>query len=92
MVRNSILDADQVGALCSGTCTAELLSARRQIASACTASTDVIVWSNIVYPATFIVDEYLFTSQVSCFKDRLVQVRIIHLTAIKMLTCAQLDR
>ncbi|KAK3369408.1 hypothetical protein B0T24DRAFT_707942 [Lasiosphaeria ovina] len=53
---HSILDSDQVGALCSGTCTSDLLSARRQIASVCTASTDVIVYSNIVYPATFIAD------------------------------------
>ncbi|KAB5578705.1 hypothetical protein GE09DRAFT_1090733 [Coniochaeta sp. 2T2.1] len=66
---HSILNSDQVGALCSGTCTSDLLAARRQIASACTASTDVIVYSNIVYPATFIADQYLFTSQVSCFKD-----------------------
>ncbi|XDG02515.1 hypothetical protein ABKA04_002130 [Annulohypoxylon sp. FPYF3050] len=67
--QNSILNSDQVSALCSGSCAADLQSARTKIAAACTANTDVITYSNIVYPATFIVDQYLFTSQVSCYQD-----------------------
>ncbi|KAI0907579.1 hypothetical protein F4823DRAFT_602322 [Ustulina deusta] len=67
--KDSILDSDQVNALCSGSCATDLQSARTKIVNACTASTDVIVYSNIVYPATFIADQYLFTSEVSCFQD-----------------------
>ncbi|KAK7915205.1 hypothetical protein PG985_012908, partial [Apiospora marii] len=51
-------------------CTTDLQAARAKIADACTASSDVIVYSNTVYPATFIADQYLFTSKTSCFKDR----------------------
>ena len=52
------MDLNQVGALCSGSCATDLQSARTKIAAACAASTDVIVYSNIAYPATFIVDQY----------------------------------
>jgi hypothetical protein len=62
---NAILDSDQVEALCTGSCSADLQAARSKIAKACTLDTDVIV-----YLATFIVDQYLFTNKVSCLKDR----------------------
>ncbi|KAI7494236.1 hypothetical protein KC367_g8157 [Hortaea werneckii] len=68
-VNNAILDLDQVQALCTGSCVTDLQSARSDIASACTADTDVIVYDNVAYPATFIADQYLFTTEVSCLRD-----------------------
>ncbi|KAI7559619.1 hypothetical protein KC343_g10058, partial [Hortaea werneckii] len=68
-VNNAILDLDQVQALCTGSCVTDLQSARSDIASACTADTDVIVYDNVAYPATFIADHYLFTTEVSCLRD-----------------------
>jgi hypothetical protein len=47
-----------------------LAGCKSKIAKACTLDTDVIVYDNIAYPATFIVDQYLFTNKVSCLKDR----------------------
>jgi hypothetical protein len=67
---NAILDSDQVEALCTGSCSADLQAARSKIAKACTLDTDVIVYDDIAYLATFIVDQYLFTNKVSCLKDR----------------------
>ncbi|RMX79389.1 hypothetical protein D0869_08345 [Hortaea werneckii] len=68
-VKNAILDLDQVQALCTGSCVTDLQSARSDIASACTADTDVIVYDDVAYPATFIADQYLFTTEVSCLQD-----------------------
>ncbi|KAL4739523.1 hypothetical protein BDV11DRAFT_169938 [Aspergillus similis] len=64
-----ILDSDLVTELCVDSCYTSLDDARDTIQEACTASTDVIVHNNIAYPATFIVDNYLHTYNVSCRKD-----------------------
>ncbi|KAJ5153569.1 LysM domain protein [Penicillium canariense] len=65
-----ILDSDLVTELCVDSCYTSLDNARDTIQEACTASSDVIVHNNIVYPATFIIDNYLYTYNVSCRKDR----------------------
>ncbi|KAL4958979.1 uncharacterized protein BDV14DRAFT_194147 [Aspergillus stella-maris] len=64
-----ILDFDLVTELCVNACLTSLKDARDTIQDACTADTDVIVHNNIAYPATFIVDNYLNTYNVSCRKD-----------------------
>lgn len=51
-------------------CYASLVAARTAIAAACTLSADVIVVEKVAYPATFIVDNYLSTYQMSCRTDR----------------------
>ncbi|KAJ5964996.1 uncharacterized protein N7479_004872 [Penicillium vulpinum] len=66
---NAILDEDQVTELCVNDCYTSLKSARATIQAACTEDTDVIVYEDVAYPATFIADNYLFTYDVSCRKD-----------------------
>ncbi|KAL4795601.1 hypothetical protein BDV19DRAFT_378800 [Aspergillus venezuelensis] len=50
---------------CIDDCYTSLQNAGAVIAEACTATTDVIVVDNVAYPATFIVDNYLFTYRLS---------------------------
>ncbi|KAJ5426043.1 hypothetical protein N7465_001113 [Penicillium sp. CMV-2018d] len=66
---NPLLSEDEVHELCVEGCQTSLKTARAAIAAACTADTDVIVYEDVAYPATFIADNYLFTYEVSCFKD-----------------------
>ncbi|KAF2719531.1 carbohydrate-binding module family 50 protein [Polychaeton citri CBS 116435] len=54
-VDGAILDSDQVGALCVDSCHSSLQSARSKIASACTASTDIIVYNSVAYPGSYTV-------------------------------------
>lgn len=55
--------------LCVTDCYTSLQSARAKIEATCTAETDVIVYEDVAYPATFIADNYLLTYDVSCMKD-----------------------
>ena len=63
------LDTDEVTALCNDTCYSSLENARDTIKDSCTASTDVIVYNNQAYPATFIVDNFIYSYNLSCKKD-----------------------
>ncbi|KAJ5958935.1 uncharacterized protein N7479_006085, partial [Penicillium vulpinum] len=66
---NEVMTSDDVAVVCVDGCYASLESARTVIAAACTLDTDVIVTDSVAYPATFIVDNYLFAYQVSCRTD-----------------------
>ncbi|KAL6230075.1 hypothetical protein BDW75DRAFT_245169 [Aspergillus navahoensis] len=66
---NGVMTSDQVNEACINNCYTSLESARTTIASACTLDTDVIVVEGVAYPATYIVDNYLFTYRLSCRKD-----------------------
>ncbi|KAL2811774.1 hypothetical protein BJX63DRAFT_433124 [Aspergillus granulosus] len=63
------MTTDQVNKTCTDECYLSLEGARTVIAAACAAETDVIVVENVTYPATIIVDNYLFTYRLSCRKD-----------------------
>ncbi|KAB8227370.1 uncharacterized protein BDW43DRAFT_247217 [Aspergillus alliaceus] len=66
---NAVLDEDTVRELCVAGCYSSLKAARATIQAACTASTDMIVYEGVAYPATFIADNYMLTFDVSCKKD-----------------------
>lgn len=66
---NGIVTADQIEDVCVDDCYSSLEAARSVITAACTLDTDIIVVENVAYPATFIVDNYLFTYELSCRKD-----------------------
>ncbi|KAL4883820.1 hypothetical protein BJY04DRAFT_216155 [Aspergillus karnatakaensis] len=65
---NLHLGEDEVNELCKGDCYTSLRNARANIEVACTLDTDVIVFEEVAYPATFITDHYLLTYDVSCQK------------------------
>ncbi|MCJ1245494.1 hypothetical protein MMC30_002698 [Trapelia coarctata] len=65
----AILGLEQLNALCVDSCYSSLLSTRGTIQQGCTASTDIIVYDDIAYPATYVVDNFIFTYDVSCRKD-----------------------
>jgi hypothetical protein len=58
-----------VDELCVDECYTSVKSARATIQAACTEETDVIVYEDIAYPATFIAEHYLLTYNVSCKKN-----------------------
>ena len=60
---------DQIEDVCVDDCYSSLEAARSVIAAACTLDIDIIVVENVAYPAIFIVDNYLFTYELSCRKD-----------------------
>ncbi|CAG7962411.1 unnamed protein product [Penicillium salamii] len=66
---NGVVTADQIEDVCVDDCYSSLEAARSVIALACTLDTDIIVVDEVAYPATFIVDNYLFTYELSCRKD-----------------------
>lgn len=63
------LDEIRLQSVCANTCFDDLEKARLSIQSACTASTDVIVEGNRAYPATYVLDNLIYTFNVTCRKD-----------------------
>lgn len=63
------MTADQIEAVCVDGCYRSLETARTTIADECALNTDVIVVENVAYPATFFVDNYLFTYELSYRTD-----------------------
>ncbi|KAI0157093.1 carbohydrate-binding module family 50 protein [Hypoxylon sp. FL1284] len=68
-VDNERLDTEQLGALCTAECQTGLQNARKVIASGCNAPTDIMEIDGIVWPATYIIDRYLYTYNLACRKD-----------------------
>ncbi|TLD08606.1 uncharacterized protein PgNI_07373 [Pyricularia grisea] len=65
-----MLKTPQLTALCGGSCQTELTALQSTIAKACTGSSDVMVYDDhIAYPATFLVDRFLFAASLSCLKE-----------------------
>lgn len=65
-----ILPSEQLTILCESSCQSDLRSLIDSIVSSCTESTDVMVPHNVAYPATFLVDRYLYAASLSCMKDK----------------------
>lgn len=63
------LDETQLESLCTDSCFDDLEKVRLSIQSACTASTDIIVESNLAYPATYVLDHFIYTFNSTCRKD-----------------------
>ncbi|KAK3177856.1 hypothetical protein K4F52_009408 [Lecanicillium sp. MT-2017a] len=56
-------------ALCTTACKSSLTSVRGDIASGCGGDSDVMEVDSVVYPATFVIDHYLYAYDVICAKD-----------------------
>ncbi|KAK4682659.1 hypothetical protein QC764_0021480 [Podospora pseudoanserina] len=54
------LDSRSLEILCTATCRSSLSSVRGTIASRCRGNTDVLEIESIVYPATFVIDRFLY--------------------------------
>ncbi|KAK4221944.1 hypothetical protein QBC38DRAFT_460911 [Podospora fimiseda] len=65
-----ILDPVTLGNICVPECRDNLQSLRTKIISTCNQQTNVIVYGKTAYPATFILDHYIYTYDVSCYADR----------------------
>ncbi|PYI36203.1 hypothetical protein BP00DRAFT_386649 [Aspergillus indologenus CBS 114.80] len=68
-IDNYYLTEDQLSALCVDDCKASLNAVRATIQQACTADSDVIVDAGIAYPASWIIDNFIYTHQISCLTD-----------------------
>ncbi|KAF4161886.1 hypothetical protein CNMCM6936_002900 [Aspergillus lentulus] len=63
------LNRTQLDLLCQSSCRKDLQSLRTTVQKACTASTDVMMPGATAYPATFLVDRYLYSSGLSCLTE-----------------------
>ncbi|KAF2000149.1 carbohydrate-binding module family 50 protein [Amniculicola lignicola CBS 123094] len=68
-IDNPRLDSTQLAALCTASCRSALTSARSTIKAGCSAPNDTIAFDSVVYPATFIIDRFSYTYDLSCRKD-----------------------
>ncbi|KAL6230178.1 hypothetical protein BDW75DRAFT_248902 [Aspergillus navahoensis] len=66
---NGMMTSEQVNEACIDDCYTSLEIAKTTIANACTLSADIIIVENVAYPATYIVDNYLYIYRLSCRKD-----------------------
>ncbi|KAG5929743.1 hypothetical protein E4U42_004670 [Claviceps africana] len=64
-----ILPVEQLTILCESSCRNDLQSLRTSILRTCTAASDVMVPHKVAYPATFLVDRFLYATSLSCLKD-----------------------
>ncbi|KAF3898088.1 Carbohydrate-binding module family 50 protein [Trichophyton interdigitale] len=65
----NVLSEERIGILCETSCFADLKKLRTSIQAACANDVMVPPW-NIAYPATFMVDRYLYAISLSCLKDK----------------------
>ncbi|KAG5951736.1 hypothetical protein E4U53_002385 [Claviceps sorghi] len=64
-----ILPREQLAVLCESSCRNDLQSLRTSILRTCTAPSDVMVPNKVAYPATFLVDRFLYAASLSCLKE-----------------------
>ena len=70
------LSPENLISICVNSCALSLQTAQDNIASACSAATDVIVLGDLAYTATYSLNELKFTYNVTCQKDVLVQLSL----------------
>lgn len=56
--------------LCTETCAASLNSAQKNIVNACKASSDFISDGETRYPATYVLDRFIWSFNATCRKDK----------------------
>ncbi|KAF3055159.1 LysM domain-containing protein [Daldinia childiae] len=65
----NILSSVELITLCGSSCQDDLRGLRTTIKSSCTSSNDVVMPGGIIYPATFLVDRFIYAAELSCLKD-----------------------
>lgn len=65
-----IMSGDELEAVCVESCRDSLVKLRSSIQSACDPSKDLMVKDGVAFPATFMVDRYIYSYDASCYKDR----------------------
>ena len=66
------LSADNLTSVCTSACLTSLNSAKATIKGACTQATDLIPLYTGSYPATFLVDLFIYTYGINCRRDSCV--------------------
>lgn len=67
---NERLSSNQLTVLCTNECQTSLASVRQTIVKSCATASDVIhFYDGNVYPATFVVDRFIYTYTLACRKD-----------------------
>ncbi|KAK1564274.1 uncharacterized protein LY79DRAFT_573316 [Colletotrichum navitas] len=64
-----LLDQNGLADVCEDTCRQSLVDLRKRILGSCNFNTDAIQYSYLSFPATYIVDRYLYFYDVSCYRD-----------------------
>lgn len=76
MASVDVLDPVSLEKICVPKCRDDLRDLRMKIESICIKQTDLITYENVVYPSTFVVDNYIYKWDVSCYKDTSVPTPI----------------
>ncbi|KAF2495511.1 hypothetical protein BU16DRAFT_618299 [Lophium mytilinum] len=66
---NGRLNPQDLASLCTATCLDSLHDTLLSIRGSCTNSTDIIVIDQVTYPATYLVDRFLYTYSLACKRD-----------------------
>jgi hypothetical protein len=70
--RQPRLNAEDLAALCTPSCLPSLNNAKTAIQAACTLATDVMMLNTGTYPATYLVDLFIYTYGINCRRDSYV--------------------
>ena len=68
-IYNDLLSPAQLQALCNNDCSSSLERLQQDIERECNTESDVITSDGVTYPATWVVDHFLLTFNLSCQKD-----------------------
>ncbi|KAF6817201.1 LysM domain-containing protein, partial [Colletotrichum plurivorum] len=68
--RVDLLGANGVEEICTARCRASLSDLRTKIQADCDPKKDVFDYNLALYPATYIVDRYIYVYDISCYKHR----------------------
>ncbi|OTB16721.1 carbohydrate-binding module family 50 protein [Daldinia sp. EC12] len=69
-IDNPRLNPEQLSSLCTSDCRTSLTNARKTIASGCNQKSDTLTLDGVVWPATYVIDRFLYTRDISCRKDK----------------------
>ncbi|KAJ5218703.1 uncharacterized protein N7498_000802 [Penicillium cinerascens] len=64
-----VLPAEQLTELCESNCRLNMQRVRQMIKDSCTTDDVVMPFGSIAYPATFMIDRYIYSAGLSCLTD-----------------------
>ncbi|KAF9879529.1 LysM domain-containing protein [Colletotrichum karsti] len=68
--RVDVLDADGIATICTAECRQSMEDLRSRIESDCDPKNDLLDHGLTLFPATHILDRYIYTYEISCYTDR----------------------
>ncbi|OLN92823.1 LysM domain-containing protein [Colletotrichum chlorophyti] len=80
--RVDLLDADGIEEICTKRCRTSLSDLHTKIQNECDPIEDIFDHNLALYPATYIVDRYMYVYDISCYKHRWALISLAHTSSI----------